>query len=145
MQVMRGFDPWVGKIPWRRKWYPIPIFLPGKSHGQRRLVGYSPWGHKESDTTEQLNNVPIYIYIYTYTYTYIYTRILEWVAIVFSRWSCLPRDQAQVSSIGRFLTWWILSHQGSIKLCVFMCVCVYLCVYVTGRYLEVYLGWVIYS
>ena len=41
-----GFDPWVGKIPWRRKWQPIPIFLPGKSHGQRSLVGYSPWGHK---------------------------------------------------------------------------------------------------
>ena len=39
-----GFDPWVGKIPWRRKWQPTPIFLPGKSHGQRSLAGYSPWG-----------------------------------------------------------------------------------------------------
>ena len=38
------FDPWVGKIPWRRKWKPILVFLPGKSHGQRSLVGYSPWG-----------------------------------------------------------------------------------------------------
>ena len=37
-----GFNPWVGKIPWRRKWQPTPIFLPGKSHGQRSLVGYSP-------------------------------------------------------------------------------------------------------
>ena len=46
-----GFSPWVGKIPWRRKWRPTPIFLPGESHGQRRLEGYSPWGHKESDTT----------------------------------------------------------------------------------------------
>ena len=43
-------------IPWRRKWQPTPIFLPGESHGQRSLVGYSPWGHKESDTTERLNN-----------------------------------------------------------------------------------------
>jgi len=43
---------WVGKIPWRRKWQPTPVFLPGKSHGQRSLVGYSPWGHKELDTTE---------------------------------------------------------------------------------------------
>ena len=42
----RGFDPWVGKIPWRRKWQPTPIFLPGKSHGQRSLVGYSPQGPK---------------------------------------------------------------------------------------------------
>ena len=49
------FDPWVGKIPWRRKWQPTPVFLPGKSHGWRSLVGYSPWGHKESDTTERLH------------------------------------------------------------------------------------------
>ena len=49
------FDPWVRKIPWRRKWQPTPVFLPGKSHGQRSLAGYCPWGHKESDTTERLN------------------------------------------------------------------------------------------
>ena len=48
----RGFSPWVGKIPWRGKWQPTPVFLPGKSHGQRSLVGYSPWGCKESNTTE---------------------------------------------------------------------------------------------
>ena len=41
-----GFNPWVKKIPWRRKWQPIPVFLPGKSHVQKGLVGYSPWGHK---------------------------------------------------------------------------------------------------
>ena len=46
------FNPWVGKIPWRRKWQPTPVFLPGKSHGQRSLAGYNPWGHKESHTTE---------------------------------------------------------------------------------------------
>ena len=49
------FDPWVGKIPWRRKWQPTPVFLPGKSHGQRTLVGCSLWGRKESDTTERLH------------------------------------------------------------------------------------------
>ena len=37
---------WIGKIPWRRKWQPTPVFLRGKSHGQRSLVGYSPWGYK---------------------------------------------------------------------------------------------------
>ena len=47
-----GFHPWVGKIPWRRKWQLTPVFLPGESHGQRSLAGYSPWGLKESDTTE---------------------------------------------------------------------------------------------
>ena len=47
------FKPWVGKILWRREWQSIPVFLPGESHGQRSLVGYSPRGCKESDTTEQ--------------------------------------------------------------------------------------------
>ena len=50
------FDRWVEKIPWRRKWQATPVFLPGKSHGQRSLAGYGPWVHKELDTTEQLNN-----------------------------------------------------------------------------------------
>ena len=45
------FDPWVGKILWRRAWQPTLALLPGESHGQRSLVGYSPWRHKESDTT----------------------------------------------------------------------------------------------
>ena len=45
------FDPWVRKIPWKKKWQPILVFLPGKSHGQRSLAGYSPCTHKESDMT----------------------------------------------------------------------------------------------
>ena len=45
-------DPCVGKIPWKRKWQPSPVFLPGEFHGKRNLVGYSPWGHRESDMTE---------------------------------------------------------------------------------------------
>ena len=47
-----GFDSWVRKVPWRRKRQPAPVFLPGKSHGQRNLAGYSPWGHRESEATE---------------------------------------------------------------------------------------------
>ena len=47
-----GFDPWVRKIPWSMKRQPIPVFLPGKSHGQRSLAGCGPWGRKESDRTE---------------------------------------------------------------------------------------------
>ena len=50
-----GFNPWVGKSLWRRKWQPTPVFLLGKSPRRRSLVGYSPWGCKESDTTEQLH------------------------------------------------------------------------------------------
>ena len=49
------FDPWVGKIPWRRKWQPTPVVFPGKLHGQRSLEGYNPWGCKELGTTEWLN------------------------------------------------------------------------------------------
>ena len=45
-----GLDPWSGKITWKREWQPTPVFLSGKSHGQRSLVGCSPWGGKESDT-----------------------------------------------------------------------------------------------
>ena len=46
------FDPWVGKIPWRRKWQPTPGFLPGESLGQRSLAGYRPWGRTESGMTQ---------------------------------------------------------------------------------------------
>ena len=48
------FNPWVRKISWRRKWQSTPVLLPGRSHGQRSLAGYSLWGCKESDTTERM-------------------------------------------------------------------------------------------
>ena len=55
------FNPWVGKIPWRKKWLPTPVFLPGKFHRQQSLAAYSLWDHKELDTTEQLTfSVSIY-------------------------------------------------------------------------------------
>ena len=72
------FNPWVRKTPWRRKRQPTSVFLPGESHGQRNLAGYSPWGHKESDTTEQLTLslsfimcVCVCVCVYTYIYTHI--------------------------------------------------------------------------
>ena len=49
------FIPWIGKIPWRRIWQPTLVFLPGKSRGQRSLVGYSPWGRKELGMTERFH------------------------------------------------------------------------------------------
>ena len=52
-----GFDSWVRKIPRSRKWQPTAVFLPGKSHGQRSLVGHSPWGCKKLDTTTKNNNI----------------------------------------------------------------------------------------
>ena len=61
-----GFDPWVEKIPWTRKWQPTPGFVPGKSNGQRSLAGYSPWGRKESlhelaTKNNGNNNISLYI------------------------------------------------------------------------------------
>ena len=49
--MRRGFDAWVRKIPWKKKWDPTPVFLPGEFYGQRSLEGYSPWSPKESDMT----------------------------------------------------------------------------------------------
>ena len=63
---------WVAKIPWRTKWQSVPVFLPGKSHGQKSLVGYSPWGHKESDTTEQLN-----LCVHTHTHAQMHDQSTE--------------------------------------------------------------------
>ena len=52
-----GLIPGLGRFPWRRAWQPTPVFLPGEFHGQRTLVDCSPWGRKESDTTEATNTL----------------------------------------------------------------------------------------
>ena len=54
-----GSDPWVDEIPWRRNWQPTPVFLHEEYHGQRRLVGYSPWSLKESETTKATEHTAI--------------------------------------------------------------------------------------
>ena len=64
---------WVGKILWRHEWLPASVFLPGEFQGQRSLAGYSSWGHKESDTTEQL------------TFSVIVVTLLNWIIIVLWR------------------------------------------------------------
>ena len=56
LQGRPGFSSCIGRIPWRRKWQPTPVFLPGEAHGQERLAGYSPRGHKESDTAKRLTH-----------------------------------------------------------------------------------------
>ena len=57
-------NPWVGKIPWSRKWQPAPVFLPGKFHGQWSLVGCSPWGYKELDITVQQSHTSCFLWVY---------------------------------------------------------------------------------
>ena len=63
-----GFDPSIGKILWRRKWQPTPVFLPGESHGQRSLVGCSPWGHKLDTTMPLSKHTCIHVHE-SHTYT----------------------------------------------------------------------------
>ena len=55
----RGFDPWVGEVPWGREWQPTPVFLSGEFHGQRSLVGVSPCVRRELDTAERLTQSPL--------------------------------------------------------------------------------------
>ena len=63
-----GLTPGLGKIPWRRKWQPTLVFLPGKSHGQRSLAGYSLWSHKELSTTERAF-VQVRVHAHTHRHT----------------------------------------------------------------------------
>ena len=89
------FDPWVGKIPWRREWQPTPVFLPEESHGQRSLVGYGPWGCKELDTTEQL---PLFT-------------LLVWFQSSGSQHGYLPLVQStKLQSLAFKQTYWLISR-----------------------------------
>ena len=72
------FSPWVGKIPWSKKWQPTVVFLPGKFHGQSSQAGYSPQGHKESDTNEQTER--------THTHTHTHTHVSS--CLFFLLWVC---------------------------------------------------------
>ena len=81
------FDPWVGKSPWSRKRQPTPVFLPGQFHGERSLAGYSPWGHKESNTT--------WVTEHTHTHTHTHHVPSPWYLLyLFNNtevWSLPPR------------------------------------------------------
>ena len=90
-----GFDPWVRKIPWRRKWQPTPVFLPVESHGRRSLAGYSSKDHKKVEhnlATKQQQYT--YSYKHIHEYIYINTYICKTPhSVEFSReeyWSGLP-------------------------------------------------------
>ena len=94
-----GFDHWVRKIPWRRKWQPTAVFLPGKFHGRRSLVGYNPRRHKESDTTEQLHFQLNFKFWYTSRYSWITLHII-WFRSRVDHFSQVP---------------WFLSLKNNIK------------------------------
>ena len=81
----RGLDPWVRKIPWRRKWQPTLVFLPGKFHGQRSLVSYSPWSCRESNMMWHDGE-----WMYAANIIYIYIYICFWIQFI-SSWH--PRSE----------------------------------------------------
>ena len=93
-----GFSPWVGKIPWRRKWQPSPVLSPGKSHGWRSLVGYSPRGRKESDKTEQLH----------FHFSFLSSKLVPWASQVALVIKNLPASARDVEDVG-----WILGSGRS--------------------------------
>ena len=118
-------DPWVGKILWRRKWQPTLVFLPGKSHGQRSPVGYSPWGCKELDTTERLHFTSYTSIKPSVLFTWgcqvkslpqiEYTLSTFWKEIVYiweRRHSRIRKEQCQANR--GFICWWYTERKISI-------------------------------
>ena len=84
-------------IYWRRKWQPTPVVLPGESHGQMSLAGYSPWGHKESDMTELLTHTHTHIYILKFEIT------LDLFTSVFVSSKCIALIPQLIYSKGNIL------------------------------------------
>ena len=95
-----GLNPWVGKIPWRRAWQPTPVFLPGESHGQRSLAGYSPQCCRMSDTTKVTSCVRARLHTHTHTHRLLLHIVLIWLA----------SQQLLVTDIWYFLV--LIMHQG---------------------------------
>ena len=111
---------------WRRKWQPTPVFFPGESHGWRSLVGYSPWGHQESNTTERFHFLSFSIYwMFSFWLCWVFTAVLTlafsscgtWAWLPLGMWdlSSLPKDWTHISCIGRQ----ILNHWTAREVPVF--------------------------
>ena len=130
MQCRRQrFNPWVRNIPWSRKWQPTPVFLPGKSHGQRSLVGYSSWGHKTVRhilATKHTHPIPYHLFakqhhrhsdssqlgksapkltVLTLKRTFVFARVPHW----FRRWHSVSLEMNNFSKTSRlfFFFFWM--------------------------------------
>ena len=95
------FDPWAKKIPWRRKWQPTPVFLPGESQGQQGLVGCRLWGCTESDTTSDLAAVAVKLL--ARLLWYVLAGILTWIL------KCKRKTQ---KSLGNFGSQWEENYEA---------------------------------
>ena len=98
------FSPWVRKICWRRAWQSTPVFLPGESHGQMSLAGYSSWGCKESDTTEVT-----YLHAHTHTYGWMgrWMGVLHWVLWPVRHFQGTGYIAGRKMSAFKLLTFWL--------------------------------------
>ena len=76
------FDPWVGKIPWRKERIPTPVLLPAEFHGQRSLLGYSPWDHKDSDMTDWLQHIHALTHTHIYFNTSVSLLIFDYIFMI---------------------------------------------------------------
>ena len=98
------FNPWVGKIPWKRKWQHTPVFLAGRPHGQRSLEGYSPWACKESDMTGWPHthththihnlyiNICMYVYVYMCVCVCVYIYIYKTIFLKLGAWNQADKE-----------------------------------------------------
>ena len=126
-----GFDPWVWKVPWRRKWQPPPVSLPGESHGQRSLADYSPWVTKSQTRLKQLSmHAPLLLHIFTSWYiekmeTFIWYTQVNWTNSGASIWSLVhPWFRTSLfvavvylpSCVWFFATPWTVAHQAPLSL-----------------------------
>ena len=107
-----GFNSWIRKISWRRAWKLTLVFLPEKSHGQRNLMGYSPQGRKESDTTEVTWHTCIFIYTNRKKSNhspkcliYIHPHVFSWVCV-----------SVLCSVMSDSVIPWIVTHQASLSM-----------------------------
>ena len=127
-----GFDPWLGKIPWRRKWQPIPVFLTGKSHGQRSLAGYSPWSHRVRQD-----------WVSMHTRSLKFCLCLWWdphLSFLGSLWSCPKADSQSfllstnadgtcytpASMVGSYDK--VSQVEDSLYIYIYICICMYVCI-----------------
>ena len=111
--VQETREPWVRKIPWRREWQSTPVFLPGEFHGQRSLVGYSPWGPKESDMTE-LTHTHTYMCVCVYIHTYLYVCVYIYIPFEHRKSHICWRKNDLESYFSNFIittnhlrSWWV--------------------------------------
>ena len=117
------FDPWVGKIPWRRERLSLPVFWPGEFHGQRILMGYSPWGHKESDRAQWLSLTHLVYLLFCWHFWVNFSLLLYGRRILGTsdcHWLTSPDLLSFISTI--LLHVFCLSH----IFCVFLFICLYL-------------------